>query len=41
MLAIYIYCHFGDRLPCVYQDFRLKTNGDYELLPYASWKLND
>lgn len=37
MLALYIYCYFGDRLPCVYQDFRLKTNLDYECLAYASW----
>lgn len=32
--AIYIYCHFGNRLPGVYQDFRLKTNQDHELLAY-------
>lgn len=32
--AIYIYCHFGNRLPGVYQDFRLKTNQNNELLAY-------
>lgn len=32
--AIYIYCHFGNSLPGVYQDFRLKTNQDNELLAY-------
>lgn len=37
MPAIYIYCHFGDRLLCVYQDFSLKTNWDYECLAYGSW----